>query len=200
MAMEAHSNVDVYTLDKRPDGNCRGRHIESTFSNRLIKTDILRVITVPIKQICVDYYYMPNSWATGMGKRLFKENMRDFADVLSHDGCVYFPFHRDMLSALMDGEDTWQNRYDVSFARKDVPAEMEANLLFAGTKRISEDRMLNVYAKEAGQIEKYGVIPHSEIVELKRKYPQSNISLLLQAIGKEEMKTLRFIRLGKKQC
>jgi hypothetical protein len=112
---------------------------------------------------------------------------------------VYFPFHRDMLSALMDGENVWRDRYDVSFARKDVPAEMEANLLFAGTKRISEDRMLNVYAKEADQIETYGVIAHSEIVELKRNYPQSNVSLLLQTIGKEEMTTLRFIRLGKKK-
>jgi hypothetical protein len=199
MAMEAFSNVDVYTLDKRSDGNRGlGRHIECFFDHRSLPTKIRQCITEPIKQICLDFFYMPNSFTQTLGKKLFGEQLKAFAPLLSQDGCVYFPFQRDILSALIDGERTWEGCYDVSFANKDVPAEMEANLLFAGSNQISEDRMYGVYRKEPNQVEKYCITAVSEITELRKRNPESSICLLLDTKYKGQILSLRFIRFGKK--
>jgi hypothetical protein len=194
IAMEAHSKVDVYTLDKRL--NQSHRHIATDFKNRHMIQDIRRVITVPIQQICLDYVYMPNSWTETMGNTLFAAHLRDFASLLSHDGCVYFPYQRDCLAALLKGEPVWQAYYDVSFAHKDDPEAMEANLLFAGTNRISTTRMNDVYQKTDHQEEVYCIVPSTELIELLAGSHPSQLRKLLHGTST----TRRFIRLGKKTC
>jgi hypothetical protein len=78
------------------------------------------------------------------------------------------------------------------------PAEMEANLLFAGSNQISEDRMYGVYRKEPNQVEKYCITAVSEITELRKRNPESSICLLLDTKYKGQILSLRFIRFGKK--
>jgi hypothetical protein len=196
ISMEAHSNVEVYTLDKRE--NASGRHIQSNFQSRHLIADILEVIPGPIQQISLDYFYMPNGWAEQrLGKTLFSGHLRAFADLLSQDGCVYFPFQRDCLYALIAGEREWQKFYVVSFVSKDKSEEMDANLLFAGTNRISPETMLTVYQKELSQEETYCTIASSDLKDLLPNHPHSKICHRLRHADKTEIDALRFIRLEK---
>jgi hypothetical protein len=196
LAMEERSKVDVYTLDTRsPDKMRVERHITTNFSSRRLVSGITALIKTPIQQICMDYFWAPQSWVHDQWAPLISQHLAGFAPLLSPNGCVYFPFLIDVLKLLIEHESTWEQLYDISFARGDNEEEMSSHLLWFGTQGIPANTLRNVYQKELDQEKRYCITTYAQAKGLSK----SRSALSKSLVGMQSrIEAIRFIRLGKR--
>lgn len=202
LAMEAHHNVNVYTLAVENDAPARSdRHITATFSGKNTIDDIKSVVPQGeyFEQIALDYFWMPKGYLHDrIGRRMLRERLVGFAEeVLKPGGSVYFPFHIDVLRRLAGGESLWKTYYDISFIRRDDEAQLRQHILWSATHTIPKETMHGVFEKEPGQETLYCRVHAREVLSAQLP-PSSHISALLAGIL-DDIEEYRFVCLCAKK-
>jgi hypothetical protein len=104
------------------------------------------------------------------------------------------PFHMDLLSALANTTQNWDQYYDVGFVHK---RDMSEHLLWAATQNISPDIMRESFGKEANQEELYCKITQQAVgaSTLNAAKDKTISDMLKQTEVARDIENYRFVRL-----
>ena len=200
LALEAMGNACVYTVAKQEEQNVRqraDRHVNTDICSRRFVRDIKKVTkTVAFDQVSLDYFWMPRAYLHDRVGRQLIGRLKAFAlELLQPKGCIYLPFHMDILSALAKTDATWAPYYDICLVSQRNTAALRENLLWTATGNIPSHTMEEVFEKRSNQESIYCRVTKAEVKSLPK--PSVLSAVLLEKM--DDIESYRFICLRRNQ-
>ena len=201
LAIEAaHPGAEVYTVSNANIGNVEprvDRHVSVNFGSRHLVNSIKKLTGSALRfdQIALDYFWLPRGYAYDrIGKGLATALPALCRSVLEPTGCVYLPFHTDVIEALEEVENSFFSEFATTLISADDDMAIREHLLFTSTLSLPARTMESVFQKSLRQHDVYCKLSESEI----RKFQGSKLGENLhvgQGIPQSHLSNARFIRL-----
>jgi hypothetical protein len=204
-------NCDVHTLslNENESNQLSENHICCNFSHpKCVHTIQEHLLTIYkqghnrlFSQILFDYFWLPNSYTfERWGQRICGSNLKDMAQLMVSKGCIYYPFHRDVIALLAKGESHWNELYNVTLVKESDSTEMDKHLLYKASSHIPNETMRDYFEKEGDkvQLQNYCKVQPANLKDIVDWNDPSN-SKLLRSIcqNHETMDCIRFIKFEK---